>query len=579
MSSPSAMKMRSVLWFTWLAVAATGVQADWVIAPNREADVLAVIGGRDATPGGCPLVSVAVQTSSIHATYRCAGGPVSVDLRHPDDRMAAPYRTERFKVAFGPASAVTDAFVSEVLATIRSHETTWRWDQTAAEQEPRSGSTDSVSPRGWLAVAALTTVSLAAVVALVIVLRRRRARSSQPGADVRVRLRRGYGGQVWHNSHGSLIATAVLITALSLWAIRSADPDFYSPDPFHGLVALLLVVYVTAGFVKWPQVRRSLLTLVFAVPVLVLAMEIYLAERDRSIAAARIATSDDRLLRYTYRPGATVRDAGGEMRITDDGLWDRPHVVPKPAGVYRVVILGDSVPNDPSIPYAKRFPSMLEAQLARDAPPGVKVEVINVSCEGYNTIQEVRLLEKVGLKYQPDLIVVTYVLNDPFLQNGAYRRVGNSFFAFQLAPWFERMRGGSSCSLFAPLHSSYTFDLVVRASFERLRLLSERSPFTVLVTPLPIVERFDDATCLAQYDRVIDVARQQRFSTFRMVDAFAGLDYRRFLKQDAPGDITHPNADGHARIARTLSGLIAPLALEVSASGEAARSPSHPDRE
>jgi hypothetical protein len=186
----------------------------------------------------------------------------------------------------------------------------------------------------------------------------------------------------------------------------------------------------------------------------------------------------------------------------------------------------------------------------------------------------------VGLKYQPDLVVVTYVLNDPFLQNGAYRRVGNSFFAFQLAPWFERMRGGSSCSLFAPLHSSYTFDLVVRASFERLR------PAVGALAPSRCSSRrcrsWSDSTTRRVWrsttgSSTSPVSSGSRRSEWSMHSA--GLDYRRFLKQDAPGDITHPNADGHARIARTLSGLIAPLALEVSASGEAARSPSHPDRE
>jgi hypothetical protein len=276
------MKIRSMVLFAWLVAAGAGVQADWVIAPNREADVLAVIGGRDATPGGCPLASVSVQTSSIHATYRCGSGPVAVDLRHPEEPGAAPYRTEQFKVAFGPASGISETFVSEVLATIRSHEATWRWDQTVAGPAPPSGDHAPASSGRSLAAGAFTAIGLVAIVALVFAVRWRRTRAGAPRPDVRV----------WHNSYPSLVATAALIAALSLWAIRAADPDFYSPDPFHGLVAALLVLYVTAGFVRWPQVRRSLLTLVFAIPLIVLAMEIYLAERDRSIAAARIAVSD-----------------------------------------------------------------------------------------------------------------------------------------------------------------------------------------------------------------------------------------------------------------------------------------------
>jgi len=181
---------------------------------------------------------------------------------------------------------------------------------------------------------------------------------------------------------------------------------------------------------------------------------------------------------------------------------------------------------------------------------------MNVSCEGYNTIQEVRLLEKVGLRYQPDVVVVAYVLNDPFLQNGGYRRLGNSFFAFRLA---NALAGDSACAGFSEMHSGYTFELVVRASFERLRMIQQANGFRVLVAPLPVVQPFGDPRCLSAYDKVVGVAREQGFSAGRVVDAFAGEDHHRFAKPSDPHDITHPNAEGHDRIARRLAELVEPL--------------------
>ena len=62
-------------------------------------------------------------------------------------------------------------------------------------------------------------------------------------------------------------------------------------------------------------------------------------------------------------------------------------------------MLTGSIANDGSIPFEDRFFRRLETQLADAVPDGRKVEVINVSCEGYNTAQQVRLLEKVGLRY------------------------------------------------------------------------------------------------------------------------------------------------------------------------------------
>jgi hypothetical protein len=43
----------------------------------------------------------------------------------------------------------------------------------------------------------------------------------------------------------------------------------------------------------------------------------------------------------------------------------------------------------------------------------------------------------------------------------------------------------------------------------------------------------------------------------RGADAFSGLDHRRFLRADRRTDITHPNAEGHERIARSLVGPVA----------------------
>ncbi|MRG95006.1 SGNH/GDSL hydrolase family protein [Polyangium spumosum] len=354
----------------------------------------------------------------------------------------------------------------------------------------------------------------------------------------------------------SVILLLCSVTLVEAWAICAADPDFFFPDPFHYLVVGSALLFILAGFIRWPQVRRGLVTLAIAAPLVILAMEWRLSAAD--VNNRHVAASSDGLLRYTYRPGFPIEESEGErIVVTEDGLWDVPHVIPKPPGVLRVVVLGDSVPNDPSIPFRRRFPRQLEALLAQKAPAGQKVEVVNVSCEGYNTVQEVRLLERVGLRYEPDLVVLAYVLNDPFLQNGGYRRIGNSFFAFHFANLVVRRK----CPAFEHMHEGYTFDLVVRASLSRLRLLADKHHFQVLVAPLPLVEPFDDPSCLSVYDKVIAAAREQGFSAGRVVDAFQGEDHRAFLKPQDALDITHPNAEGHDRMARRLAELAAPLVL------------------
>ncbi len=357
------------------------------------------------------------------------------------------------------------------------------------------------------------------------------------------------------------IAFLLLVVLLEAWAFHATDPDFPIGDPFHVMTVLLVGLFVAASYVRQRVIRVTLFSLTFALPILVLVAEIRLATRDVDMSNSRIAQSADGLLRFTYRPGAVVRNRENtaSLQVTADGLLDVPHAVPKPPGVVRIVVLGDSVPNDGTLSFPQRFPHLLEGLLKAAAPPGITPEVVNVSCEGYNTIQEERLLEKIGLRYQPDLVLWTYVLNDPYLQNGGYRRMGNSFFLFQFAPLLLLATGGSFCDGFAYLHADYAFDLVVRNSLERAKLVLERVPVKVLFATLPIVEHFDNAVCLRLYDKAIAAAKDQGFATTRVVDSFQGEDYHAFAKPGEPFDVTHPNAAGHQRMAEHLAKAAIPI--------------------
>ena len=357
----------------------------------------------------------------------------------------------------------------------------------------------------------------------------------------------------------TLLFLAVVVL-LELWAVHAIDADFPIGDPFHVLTVLLIGLFIAAAFVRWRVLRVALLTLTFVVPTIVLVAEWWLATRDLDIAHSRIELLPDNLLRFHYRPGAEMRsrDNTSVIRATADGLMDKPHAVPKPPGVVRIVMLGDSVPNEGSLTFEKRFPHLTEELLRAAAPPGVTPEVVNVSCEGYNTIQEERLLEKVGLRYEPDLVIWTYVLNDPYLQNGGYRRMGNSFFLFQFAPLLLLASGHSFCDGFAYLHADYAFDLVVRNSLERGKMVTERAHVPVLFATLPIVEDFANPVCLRLYDKAIAAAKDQGFATTRVVDSFQGEDFHKYLKEER-FDVTHPNGAGHQRMAEHLAKAAAPL--------------------
>lgn len=103
------------------------------------------------------------------------------------------------------------------------------------------------------------------------------------------------------------------------------------------------------------------------------------------------------------------------VRINSKGLRDREYEYAKPAGVYRIIVLGDSFAWGYGVGQGKNFADLLEEQL------GASVEVINAGVSGYGTDQELLFLEREGMKYQPDLVIVAFATNDFTLDNKSGR--------------------------------------------------------------------------------------------------------------------------------------------------------------
>ena len=102
------------------------------------------------------------------------------------------------------------------------------------------------------------------------------------------------------------------------------------------------------------------------------------------------------------------RPGGGRYHININSQAiraDRDYPTGKPAGVRRIIVLGDSMTAGQFLSNADRFSELLER---RDP----SIEVINLALEGSGTDQQVLLYEHVGLQFEHDLVVLL-----PFLQN------------------------------------------------------------------------------------------------------------------------------------------------------------------
>jgi hypothetical protein len=114
-------------------------------------------------------------------------------------------------------------------------------------------------------------------------------------------------------------------------------------------------------------------------------------------------------LGWSLRPGVEGWNTGENrayVKINEAGWRDRPHALEKPAGVYRVAVLGDSYSEAMHVALEDTYWSRLEGLLK--SCTGKNVEVLNFSAAGYGTAQQYVALQSVALRYKPDLVLLQF---------------------------------------------------------------------------------------------------------------------------------------------------------------------------
>ena len=91
------------------------------------------------------------------------------------------------------------------------------------------------------------------------------------------------------------------------------------------------------------------------------------------------------------------------------GFRDYEHSLQKPPGVFRIAILGDSYMEGLQVPLDSVFSKVLERTLQ---DKGYNCETLNFGVSGYGPDQELVLLKKYALQFDPDLVILSFSKND-----------------------------------------------------------------------------------------------------------------------------------------------------------------------
>jgi hypothetical protein len=170
-----------------------------------------------------------------------------------------------------------------------------------------------------------------------------------------------------------------------------------------------------------PRTRALLLNL--AVAACSLALALAAIEAGARLWARRLGgdagSVRDPLLRFDARLGWS-KPPGGQavlqraeyrtyIRINSNGLRGPEREYEKPAGLRRVLLLGDSFVEGYTVTEPATVSSMLEGAMRAT---GGAWDVVNGGTHGWSTDQEYLFWREEGARYQPDIVVLFFYYND-----------------------------------------------------------------------------------------------------------------------------------------------------------------------
>lgn len=299
-----------------------------------------------------------------------------------------------------------------------------------------------------------------------------------------------------------------------------------------------------------------------------------------------------------------------DPRINADGFRDREYAVGKSDAI-RIIALGDSVTFGRGVPLESTYAKVLEDRLNREDRDGLRYEVLNFGVGGYNSRRQLELYKAKGRKYEPDLLVIEFALDDAIptrRQSEAARVLGEKQHGTKMRergnlekfrerwrtdPEFsrawaelrearrERRAERQEASAEEPPCGSRLIALVrdrleylrqkpqarrhpwlvrsysdpetwrvVSDSFEEFSRIAAQDGISVLVVILPRLTDFENYEFAAIDERIGSEARKKGLEVLDLYERFRGQDARRF--RQSKRDTVHLNSAGHGAIAQQI---------------------------
>jgi len=257
------------------------------------------------------------------------------------------------------------------------------------------------------------------------------------------------------------------------------------------------------------------------------------------------------------------------VHLNKDNMRDRDFTIEKPENTVRIVGLGDSYTFGSGIKNINdTYLKILEKRL-NFIDNGRKYEVLNFGIPGKDTKDELEMLKEKALKYDPDIIMIGYVVNDfknvdsnlrlpkkhltiiPFI--GFW--LGNIFYSYALFE-IKMNRAIENLGLKMPTTEITLKEFESEANkeynkklFKDIAALAKEKDIKVALVVFPVIYNLDNYPFFQINEFIKEVGMENNFYIIDILETYKGYEESELIvnKYDL-----HPNELGHKLIAQTI---------------------------
>jgi hypothetical protein len=240
-------------------------------------------------------------------------------------------------------------------------------------------------------------------------------------------------------------------------------------------------------------------------------------------------------------PLASITFQGAPFHTNRWGMRDRDFELAKPAGTYRIAVMGASDVTGWGVPDGHQFSTIVAQGLdsiARER--GRHVEVLNFSITAISLAQQVYGIEKLARRFSPDLILLTaYPDNDIWLLQRQATRLATKGIAIPDPELDRLMKRAMGSDLHGdPRNLRPEEEAIDRRLFEWARQLGDSGGAKVAL----LVLRSPGKLSPGNYVTTVRAADTAGLPWIDCTDVWRGLDP---LQYRVSADDAHPNSAGH----------------------------------